>query len=767
MGFLEKMFGASLRLKVLVPVIAVMIGLLTVTVFIVDGHFQQQMETNSRLQQEAARLRFQESQTQHKIYLQRRFQSLARGPAYRSTFTLQKDQIRMAAIRDKLEQMFLDEELSKESVAFIFFTPQLQNVSDKEIALVQQNNLRVSPAALRDTCGLAVKNSLQGDSAFDTVRLKNQLFNVVSIPISDGNQIVGALTFGEKIEWSIAQEFGIGSGSHVYSALIAGDSVIPSTMPVTNIADADLVVQFRRLTAASTVNRSAMERTTLGNEHFFCSSGNFLSLKEDQGIGYLLFTSYEDQLTTMAETRNLLMSVSLVAILIGSLVIWLIVWRATWPLSELRDGAESVGRGDFSRRVPIHSRDECGKLAAVFNQMTENIQQSQAKLQQTVSTLKNTQAQLLQSEKLSAVGEFVAGVAHELNNPLAAVMGFSEILKEAKMDEKHRHHLDLIFKSATRCQKIVQALLSFARRHQPERKPVSINNLIGEVLEIITYQLRSSNVEIIQHLAPNLQLVLADGHQIQQVLLNLLNNARQAIEAHQPAGCITITTEVKNHFLRVAVRDNGPGIAPENLNRVFDPFFTTKEVGKGTGLGLSLCYGLIKEHGGNITVTSRLGEGTTFTIELPVPEDTVFIFDSTPASTATHPSDPNEGAGKKILVVDDEEILLHMIRDDLTQHGYTVVTADTGESALRELHQNKFDAILCDIKMPGLNGRQVFDWIRASRPTLAHRLLFMTGDIINNSLQIFLEENRLTCLNKPFVLADLHRKLKQTINENR
>jgi two-component system NtrC family sensor kinase len=321
----------------------------------------------------------------------------------------------------------------------------------------------------------------------------------------------------------------------------------------------------------------------------------------------------------------------------------------------------------------------------------------------------------------------------------------------------------LIFKSATRCKKIVQSLLSFARRHQPERKPVAINKLIEEVLEIVAYQLRTSNVEAVGNYSPGLPLVLADGHQIQQVILNLVNNARQAIEANQDAGRITITTELKNHFIRVTIQDDGPGIAPENLSRIFDPFFTTKEVGKGTGLGLSLCYGLIKEHGGHIAVASRPGNGATFTIELPATAETA------PADSAVAIADretSSEGAGKKILLVDDEEILLEMVRDGLKRHSYEVITASSGEAALREWHAHKIDLICTDLKMPGLNGRQLYDQIRASQPEAGRRTIFMTGDVINESLQIFLEQEQISCLNKPFALSELRAAIKKVLAES-
>jgi len=327
---------------------------------------------------------------------------------------------------------------------------------------------------------------------------------------------------------------------------------------------------------------------------------------------------------------------------------------------------------------------------------------------------------------------------------------------------EHQRHLDMIFKSAQRCQKIVQSLLSFSRRRQPERKPVSVNALIEAVLEIVSYPLRTGNIEVVKQFAPHLPMVLADAHQIQQVLLNIINNARQAIEAHQPRGRIKIITEVHEPNVRITIRDNGPGIPEENLRRIFDPFFTTKEVGKGTGLGLSLCYGIIKEHGGSITPLSRPGEGATFVIELPVTHDAVAAVETSPA-VESNQQDPREGRGRRVLVIDDEEAILQMISEDLHGSGYQVDTALDGESGLRQLRQNHYDATLCDWKMPGLNGRQVYEQLRAINPGLCRRLIFITGDVINEPMRQFLESEKRPCLAKPFTFAEFHATLKAVL----
>jgi len=304
-----------------------------------------------------------------------------------------------------------------------------------------------------------------------------------------------------------------------------------------------------------------------------------------------------------------------------------------------------------------------------------------------------------------------------------------------------------------RCHKIVQSLLSFARRHQPERKAVCLNSLVEGALEILNYQLRTSNIEVIARFDPNLPQAMVDPHQVQQVFLNIINNARQAIEMHHPKGWIRITTSVHGSNVRVTLQDSGPGIPPESLSKIFDPFFTTKEVGKGTGLGLSLCYGIIKEHGGTITPRSKPGEGATFVIELPITHEA-----PPPAEEKRTPEtdiiNPHEGDGKRVLVIDDEEPILHMVRDALTCRGYAVDVAADGATGLRRLRQTRYDVALCDWKMPGLSGQEVYERLRAKDREQSDRIIFITGDTVNEKTRRFLEDQKRVCLPKPFTLAE-------------
>ena len=472
----------------------------------------------------------------------------------------------------------------------------------------------------------------------------------------------------------------------------------------------------------------------------------------------MLLSSREQSLAAMQATRHVLAGMGLIAILFCVAAVWFFINRVSEPLRELRQGAEAVGRGDFNRRVAVRSRDECGQLAMVFNGMTENLQLSRSQLEKTVETLKTTQEQLVQSEKLSAIGKFVAGVAHELNNPLAAVVGFSEILKKATADAKSRHYSETILKAALRCRKIVQSLLSFARREQPERKLVSMNSLIEMVLDIVAYSLRTSNIKVVTQLEADLPMVLVDTSQIQQVLLNIINNAHEAIEAGRQAGRLQIVTETRTPNIRITIQDNGPGIPREHLRRIFDPFFTTKEVGKGTGLGLSLCYGFIKEHGGTITPSSELGKGATFLIELPIAEkaETTAEIAALPDVETAEKPDAHEGRGERVLVIDDEKPILNLIHDDFALRGYEVEVADNGKTALNTLEKNHFDLAFCDWRMPGLNGQQVYEQLRRTNPQFCQRIIFITGDVINAQMRHFLETEKRPCLVKPFTLSELH-----------
>jgi PAS domain S-box-containing protein len=227
--------------------------------------------------------------------------------------------------------------------------------------------------------------------------------------------------------------------------------------------------------------------------------------------------------------------------------------------------------------------------------------------------------QLRLAGRLAAVGELAAGVAHELNNPLAAIQGYSQFLSSSNnLDVDTRKDVETIYREALRASKITQNLLSFARRHEPEKKFISLNEVIEKTIELRAHPLEVGNIELVTELAPDLPKTMADFYQLQQVFVNLINNAEQAMAAAHGEGKLVIKTQKSNGMIQVIFIDDGPGISEENLKRIFDPFFTTKEVGKGTGLGLSICYGIVEAHGGRIYAKSKVGEEATFTVEIPI-----------------------------------------------------------------------------------------------------------------------------------------------------
>lgn len=380
-----------------------------------------------------------------------------------------------------------------------------------------------------------------------------------------------------------------------------------------------------------------------------------------------------------------------------------------------------------------------------------------------LSEKQRIQQQLLQAEKLSSIGQLVAGVAHELNNPLTGVLGYTEFLLAAPQEEPTRRRMELINQEAQRMRRIVQNLLAFARRSRPQKLPLHVNDLIRQTLELVEYELRVSNVRVELDLDPQLPLVLGDPHQLQQVFLNLTNNAHQAMPEGgrfrvtsrvAPMGELPETTRRlaaqapfsihTRQWVELSFSDTGRGIAVEHLPRIFDPFFTTKGVGEGTGLGLSVSYGIVHEHGGEIHVQSRVGEGSAFTIHLPIVE--------APAQeeAVTAAAAPPEIRGRRVLIVDDEPAICNLLTDFLCTEGHHVDTAADGREALQRLRKGRYDLIVCDLKMPGMPGKEFYASLQQHHPRLARRLLFITGDTVSQETHAFLHSTQAPYLTKPF-----------------
>ncbi len=377
--------------------------------------------------------------------------------------------------------------------------------------------------------------------------------------------------------------------------------------------------------------------------------------------------------------------------------------------------------------------------------------------------------QLIKAEKLSAIGQLVAGVAHEVNNPLTSISGYTQLmLRDKNLPPSVREDLQHINTQAERAARIVQNLLMFAREHKPQRTLVDINQVLQSTLALRAYQLRVDNITVVTDFAPNLPPTVADPHQLQQVFLNLINNAHQAMTERGDKGTLTLRTSVAQYvgkdgreedWIRVAVNDTGIGISPRNLSRIFDPFFTTKPIGQGTGLGLSICFGIIQEHGGRIRAESEVGVGTTMYVELPLTHTGEMAPDATDDSSSTiveEATDAEEASqGAAILVVDDEEAVSALLARLLTDLGHRPTTVASGEAALEAIARQSFDLILTDIKMPGMTGFELYQHIKQRDLHLAQRIIFITGDTITASTQARLAQTGNPYIAKPFAVERL------------
>jgi PAS domain S-box-containing protein len=369
--------------------------------------------------------------------------------------------------------------------------------------------------------------------------------------------------------------------------------------------------------------------------------------------------------------------------------------------------------------------------------------------------LRKTQEQLLQSEKMSAVGQLIAGVAHELNNPLTAILGYAELLESEGLSERPADYVSKLFKQAQRTHRVVQNLLSFARQRKPQREEVDVRKVLDETLALRDYDLKVNNINVTREVPFEPAMVVADPHQIEQVFLNIINNAVDAILETGRTGKIKINIFAQNGSVCTQFTDDGPGL--KDPKRIFDPFYTTKSVGKGTGLGLSICYGIVKEHGGDITAHNAPEGGAVIEVKLPM------------AAAATSAPEPAEAIARpresvisgRVLLVEEEEAVLEFERDVLTGAGAAVVTARTSEDVKTRLLSEPFDAVIMNGRMSGeWNARESYTWLKSNCPGLDGHLLFTFSNGIDTDKtqsdgRAFLQENNVPYLVKPFEVAEL------------
>src|SRR5712664_4241051 len=389
-----------------------------------------------------------------------------------------------------------------------------------------------------------------------------------------------------------------------------------------------------------------------------------------------------------------------------------------------------------------------------------------------VTDLKRLEEQLIQAEKLAAMGQMLAGVAHELNNPLTAILGVTELLREREgTDDPTKRQLELTHRQARRAARIVQNLLEFSRPASPHKKSLDVNSLVERTLQLHEHSLRRNNIEVEFRPESGLPGVIGDANQLIQVFLNLVTNAEQAIREIRDSGRIQVRLTSNANRVRVTVQDDGIGIRPEALPRIFDPFYTTKRPGGGTGLGLSICMSIIREHGGNIEAETLPAGGTAFTVSLPIavgqpPEPLPAPADVRDVPRqAVHPA-AELLKDRTVLVLDDEESIRMLLDEGLSAQGLQVDCAATVEEALTHLNRSPYDVLLCDLHLSSggfaVDGRdaarRILETVGTPKPTV----IYMTGDLIESGEDTAMRDLHF-CLQKPFRVSEVLAMLREVL----
>ena len=362
---------------------------------------------------------------------------------------------------------------------------------------------------------------------------------------------------------------------------------------------------------------------------------------------------------------------------------------------------------------------------------------------------------LQKASQLATLGELASEIAHELNNPLAAVMTFAHLLKSQDLPGGVGEDVEKIFTEAQRAAKVVHNLLAFARRHEPEKGYVDVVGAVSRALSLKARDLSSNNIEVRTHYESGLPKTMADEHQLTQVFLNIVTNADQTMTEHNAGGTLWIRGWKEGDSLRFSFRDDGPGISPEHLEKIFDPFFTTKAEGKGTGLGLSMCHRMVRAHGGKIWVESAEGEGTAFFVELPI--------EGPKGAEEEDEEVVGKIKGKWILVVDDEAMFTDGLCRLLSREGHVVAVAKDGEEAWQAMGRQRYECILMDVRMPGVGGKELYRRIKEKDEGLAKRVIFVTGDTLKPETQEFLESTGNAWLGKPFTVEELEGRIQECL----
>jgi signal transduction histidine kinase len=433
-------------------------------------------------------------------------------------------------------------------------------------------------------------------------------------------------------------------------------------------------------------------------------------------------------------------------------VMLFIVRRRLWnPLAQLEKGLQKVSEGDLTIQLPIVRQDELGRVGIHFNHMTRVLRDRAE-----------------EQGRFAAAGELLGGVAHEVNNPLMAIASHAELrLADAQLPAEQRTEMQSILRQAQRAAKLLRGLLRFVRAGEKRAAAVNLNDVVRSAIDLVSYRFSVDEISIEGRLDPALPLVIGDANRLEQVLINLLSNALDALRTVRPPRRLTVDSFVGDGRVCVTVTDNGPGVAADAVPRLFRPFATTKGR-KGTGLGLYISRQLIREAEGDLELVPRSERGARFVVSLPCAPPEVTEVTSTPATSLPAVPVPKVAslAGVRVLLVDDEEPIRRPMARFLTKRGAEVSEAGDGVAALERLRAGpEPQVILADLRMPRMDGAEFYERLQEENPALAERVLFLSGDITHLAGRGLAEVPRDRVLVKPVELAELERRIREFVKE--
>jgi len=458
---------------------------------------------------------------------------------------------------------------------------------------------------------------------------------------------------------------------------------------------------------------------------------------------------------TLALTRNLGSVTAIVVLVVGAIllpVVLFVVRRRMWkPLAALERGIQQVSEGDLTAQVPIVRDDELGRVTDHFNQMTRVLRDRAE-----------------EQGRFAAAGELLGGVAHEVNNPLMAIASHAELrLADTNLPAEQRNEMQSILRQAQRAAKLLRGLLRFVRAGEKRSASVNMNDVVRSAIDLVSYRFSIDEISIEGRLDPELPTVVGDANRLEQVIVNLLSNALDALRSVKPPRRLIVDSFMDDTGSRVCVTvtDNGSGVAPEIAQRLFRPFASTKGI-RGTGLGLYISRQLVREAEGELDLVKRAEPGARFLVWLPTARQAVPAAPAAAPQSRVSPTPKKSLEGIRILLVDDEELIRRPMGRFLTKRGAEITEAGDGLAALDRL-KDGFEphVILADLRMPRMDGAEFYERLQQERPALAERVLFLSGDITHLAGRGLAEVPRDRVLVKPVELAELERRIAAFVQE--